>query len=256
MRQLLMLGFYCEVYRREPRCRVYVNDVLLDEFDIPHTPRISTVIHDTNLDPAFYSADQFDLQFTQPLKFLELDDAGDRYLDLRIEIHNDDNNYVNGFMTRYTRVMLRQCWVAPVKILEQFDQIYDRWKYCKRNWQKYFGCKKIIDYYLGYQNSVLNNLARYADLCFPGITRKQFSIEQLKTRCSNYKDFPQLWRDFACDHWIGSSGYFRVNLVKKLGFWRYSTDRRRGWWKWSSIKDMKYFYDKYKQHEDQRSSNT
>jgi hypothetical protein len=54
MRQLLMLGFYCEVYKREPLCRVYVNDVLLDEFNIPHTPQKEIEWNsDIILDPKF-----------------------------------------------------------------------------------------------------------------------------------------------------------------------------------------------------------
>ena len=56
MRQLLMLGFYCEVYKKEPLCRVYVNDVLLDEFNIPHTPRKKIEWNsDIILDPKFFN---------------------------------------------------------------------------------------------------------------------------------------------------------------------------------------------------------
>ena len=36
MRYLLVVGFACEVYRKEPRARIFVGDKLIDEFYIPH----------------------------------------------------------------------------------------------------------------------------------------------------------------------------------------------------------------------------
>jgi hypothetical protein len=257
MRQLLMLGFYCEVYRREPLCRIYVNDVLVDEFDIPHSPFKDSSTPDMKLDPTHWTKEQLLLQFNPPfLKFLELDDAGKRSLDLRVEIQNNDNNYANGFMTQYSRVMLCQCWLAPVKVWEEFDQIADRWKFSKRNWQKYFGYKKIINYYLGLRNNVVDSLAIYANLYFPDIVRTPRSTEQQKSYFSNYQNLPRIMQDEPARHWIGSSGYFHLTLVKKLGFWRHSTDRRRGWWKIAPLKNVKDLYDKYKQYEDTRSTDT
>ena len=238
MRQLLMLGFYCEVYRREPLCRVYVNDMLADEFNIPHTP-CKDMWESHQLDPAFWSNHQFELQSNSIFsKYIELDDAGDRSLNLRVEIHNDDNNCVNGFMTKYTRVKLRQCWLVPVKVWENFGRIWDRWKHSIYNWHKWHGQgKSVAYYYVGLRNHAIANLATGMDMCFPDINKEIPS--------NNYST-----------HWIGSSGHFHLTLAKKLGFWRHSTDRRIGWCKLSMINDVKVMYDKYKQYEDQRSSNT
>lgn len=257
MRQLLILGFYCEVYRREPLCRVYLNEILVDEFNIPHTPRSDSCTAEKTLDPTYWSPEQFNLQYSPPFfKFLEWDDAGDRSLNLRIEVLNDDNNYANGFINKHSLVMLSQCWMASVKVWEQFDQIRHRWKFTRHNWQKYFGCKKIIDYYPGFRNLALDNLARYADIRFPGIIQQTLLTEEKKTRCSNYQDLPQPWQDFNSKHWTGSSGYFHITLAKKLGFWRHSNDRRRGWWKSSNLdNNAKDIYYKYTQHEDKRNSN-
>lgn len=256
MRQLLMLAFYCEVYRREPQCRVYVNDVLMDEFHIPHAHLENTFILDKVLDPALWSENQFILQSKDMpfLKLLEFDDAGAGSLDLRIEINNNDNNYANGFMTHYTRIMLRQCWLAPVKVWEQFDKIYYRWKFNNRNnWQKYFGKKKSIAYYYKEgRNSVLENLAIYADMHFPDITQQLQSKKQTKLIYSNYQDVPSL--QYKVRHWIGSSGHFHLALAKKLGFWRHSTDRNRGWWKLSKFNNVKDIYDKYRKYEDTRNN--
>ena len=246
MRQLLMLGFYCEVYRREPLCRVYVNDVLADEFNIPHTPKIDAWTPDMKLDPAFWSPEQYQLQSDPPFfKLLELDDAGEKFIDIRVEIQNSDNNYANGFMTRYSRVMFRQCWLAPVKIWERFDQILDRWKYSLKNWHKWQN--NPAHYFAGLRNRVFDNLALHSDMNFPGITQQTESKEQ--------QDLPQYYKECPNEHWTGTSGHFHLTLAKKLGFWRHSTDRRRGWWKLSLIKNVKDIYDKYIQYEDPRNTN-
>ena len=255
MRQLLMLGFYCEVYRREPLCRVYVNDVLVDEFDIPHTPRKDLWTVDMRLDPTFWSREQFELQSNTPfLKYLELDDGSGQSLDLRVEIKNSDNNHANGFMTKHTRVMLWQCWLAPVKVWQEFDQIYDRWKFCRHNWPKFFGYKTCIDYYLGQRNIVFDNLMIYSEMHFPNITQQLQSEEQLKSHCSNYQHQPQICQERPNLHWTGTWGHYHLTLAKKLGFWRPITDRRRGWWKLNRIPNVKDLYNKYKQYEDTRST--
>jgi hypothetical protein len=204
--------------------------------------------------PTCWSKEQVELQSDPPfLKILELDDADQRSMDLRVEIKNDDNNYANGFINKHSLVMLSQCWLAPVKVWEQFEQIRDRWKFSRHNWQKYFGCKKIIDYYPRFRNLALDNLARYADMRFPGIIQQTRSTKEKKSRFSNYEDLPQPLPGFTSKHWTGSSGYFHLTLAKKLGFWRHSNDRRRGWWKLSTLDNTKDIYNKYLRYEDTRS---
>ena len=250
MRQLLMLGFYCEAYRREPLCRVYVNDLLMDEFNIPHTPRNTPFI---KLDPAFWSLEHYQLQPNPTfLKLIEFDDNCGRFLNLRVEIQNNDNNHTNGFMTQYTRVMLCQCWLASKNVWEKFDQIFDRWKYSRHNWHSKIGSD--VQYYLGLRNYVLDNLAIHADMHFPDITQSPCSSEQRKKFACNHQHLPQMWQENPSGYWTGTSGHFHLTLSKKLGFWRHSTDRRRGWWKISLVNNMKDLYDKYRSNEDQRSS--
>ena len=256
MRQLLMLGFYCEVYRREPRCRVYVNDILLDEFNIPHTPYKDVWTADMELDPKIEYREQVELQSNILfLKYLELDDADKNSLDIKIEIQNNDNNYSNGFMNKYTRVMLSQCWIASIKCLDNCDDIHNRWKYNTHNYDH--SCTgSIAQYYAKATNYIFDNLAMYADLYFPYITQKQYSIEHLKTFFHDYQYLPRLWQESPCRCWVGSNGYFCIHLRKKLGFWRHSTDRRRGSQFSFEINLIKYLYDKYKSYEDTRSTNS
>ena len=257
MRQLLILGYYCKVYRREPLCRVYIDDVLVDEFNIPHTHHANQELVPIcwSLDPTYWSQDEFDVKSnTLFLKFIELSNTDGKFLDLKIEIQNNDNNYANGFMTKNTCIMLRQCWLAPIKVWEEFDQIRDRWKFSRHNWNRYFkGTRSIAHYYTGTRNIALYNLARYADRNFADINQQLQSIGQKKLPYSNHQVY-QHNRFNPSDHWQGSSGYFHLTLAKKLGFWRPSMYRRRGWWKFSAISDVKGLYDKYKNYEDKRST--
>jgi hypothetical protein len=249
MRQLLMLGFLCEVYKREPLCRVYVNDVLVDEFNIPHTPRKDCEF--IRLDPKFLTPDFVRLQ-SNPLflKYIELDNGEADALDVRVEIQNNDNNYANGFMTNYTRVMLSQCFLLSKNTLERLDSIQNDFKFSRKNQHKYYKKKNIVDYYAkSNRTRIFDNFANSMNLHFPDITQHPQSEEQLKSLCSNYQDLPTQWQDNPAEHWIGSSGYCHVTLKKKLGFWRLSTDRRRGYWRFGQIDAVKYLYDKYLRYE-------
>ena len=233
MRQLLILGFYCEVYRREPRCRVYANDILLDEFDILHCPKTNeTKKLPTIFDPKIEPRDLFILKSNSLfLKYIELDNKDLKTLDLKIQIHNDDNNYTNGFISKCSLIMLPYVFLLSKKILNNIDNIENNWKFSRKNY-KINDKKSIMDYYKSGRSEVFNNLAIEMKLYFPGIPKKEL------------------------DHWIGSSGYFHLTLKKKFGFWRHSTDLRKGRWRLGFWQIVEHFYNKYKQYEDQRSANT
>lgn len=251
MRQLLILGFYCGVYQREPLCRVYVNDVLVDEFNIPHTPRKE--VEFIPLDPKFFNIHFNRLQSNPPfLKYIELDNGETDALDIRVEIQNNNNNYANGFMTNHTRVMLSQCFLLSKNTLERLDSMQNDFKFSRKNQHKYYKKKNIVDYYAlpnSNRTRIFDNFANSMNLHFPDITQHPQSEEQLKSHCSNHQYLPVLWQDSPANHWIGSSGYYHVTLKKKLGFWRLSTDRRWGRWGLGNDDAVKYLYDKYLRYE-------
>jgi hypothetical protein len=254
MRQLLMLGFYCEVYKREPLCRVYINDVLVDEFNIPHTPQKEIEWNsDIILDPKFLNRTFFTAQSNPTFcKYIELDNGEATALDLRVEIQNNDNNYANGFMTNHTRVMLLHCFLLSKNTLERLDSMQNDFKFSRKNQHKYYKKKNIVDYYAvpnSNRTGIFDNFANYMNLHFPDITQHPQSEEQLKLHYSNHQDLPVLWQVNPAEHWIGSSGYCHLTLKKKLGFWRLSTDRRRSCWWMGEIDTVKYLYDKYLRYE-------
>jgi len=232
-----MLGFHCDIYKKEPLCRVYVNDVLLDEFDIPQaTPQRDWVtVNPDQLDPSSHK--QLKIFSPNPpfLKYIEFDDAGADSLDVVIKIQNDDNNYVNGFMNRYTYVTLSLCYLASKKALENVDNIQNDFKFNRKNWEKWNS--DIVDFYADdNKTQMFKNHVRDMKLNFPGIQPKS--------------------NEYLGGYRIGTSGHYRLTVKKKLGFWRQSTDRRRGYWHLGRIEAVKYLYDKYLRYEDQRNTNT
>jgi len=235
MRQLLILGFHCDIYKKEPLCRVYVNDVLLDEFDIPQSDAQRDWVHEIDqLDP--FSSHKWLQHFTTNtlfLKCIEFDDAGADSLDVIIKIQNDDNNHANGFMSKHTNVTLSHVFLASEKLLENVDNIQNNFKFSRKNWEKYN--RDIVDFYADDNRTLLfKNHVRDMKLNFPGIQPKS------NENTSGYR--------------IGTSGHYHLAVKKKLGFWRTSKDHSIGYCKLGENDFVKYIYNKYKQHEDQRNT--
>lgn len=264
MRQLLMLGFQCNVYRREPRCRVYVNDILLDEFDIPHYP--SEEIFSKNnffnmrLDPTLtFSSIEFSKVQKNPifLKYIEFDDLDNDFVDIKIEIKNNDNNYSNGFMNKYSRIKLSYFFLLPKNLLNKIEHLKTNWKFSYKNYHIYN--KKNIDvFYSNKRNQIFENFSEFLKLEFPDIIQTYKEESSFRKYSKNWKDLPvaETCNTKPSQYWIGSSGNFYLKLKKKLGLWIEKSDRRKGYWRLGSIDIVEHFYNKYKQYEDTRSDNT
>ena len=243
MRQLLMLGFYCEVYRREPLCRVYVNDVLVDEFNIPHAPRKNLdsnidmnidVLNPTNTKINHYP-NFFRLISNNPfLKYIEFDDLDSKTLDVRIEVDNDDNNYSNGFISQCTLVMLSYIFLSSKKVLDRLGDIENKWKFNHKSY--HINHKNKIDSYAFYFRQRTSIFMNFAD--------------DMKL------NFGKVSEGMPSEQWLGKTGHFSLALKKKLVFWQLQTDLRKMRWKVGLSEAVRYLYDKYRQHEDPRSIDT
>jgi hypothetical protein len=115
MRYLLVVGFACDVYRQEPRARVYFNDQLIDEFFIEN--HIKNVELDTKhpLEPIpRQKLIEHRTKCLPPLHLYELDiHKESKHANIRIDINNDDNNYTNGFMNQTTLIQCRILSLLP-----------------------------------------------------------------------------------------------------------------------------------------------
>ena len=232
MRQLLILGFHCNIYKKEPQCRVYVEDVLVDEFDIPQSDEVAVEID--RLDPLRKYKNLQNFTTNPPfLKYIEFDDAGADSLDVIIKIQNNDNNYANGFMSKHTHVTLSHVFLTSKKVLENIDNLKNNSKFTHQNWEKYN--RDIVDFYVDdNRHRIFENFVGHTEANFPGIHPGD--------SLSSYK--------------IGTSGYYHLDVKKKLVFWRDSKTSSKGYWRAGNYEEVKYLYNKYKQHEDQRNSNT
>ena len=236
MRYLLVIGFECDVYRREPRARIFFGDKLIDEFNIQHN-KITLFATRRYL--------QQDKTILQPYSKIELTNAIvksfpilrfyeleiDKKLDqtnLFIEIKNDDNNYTNGFMSRCTLIQLRVCHFFPFheKLLLRLNEIAKK----NRPRQNYA-------WYRSDKNEIFDLLSD---------NRTYWQGKDNKISMSNHPVILQVNK-------IGGDGVFRCELVKKYQMLINKTKKANRYHFYVMLVD--YFITKYRQHANQRNSN-
>jgi hypothetical protein len=237
MRYLLVIGFYCNLYKKNPVAKLYLNDKLLDEFIIeqyecklikqkktiekfiPITHLLDNKINIQKIPYIF-------LEFCPPLRFYELELNNDiKNVKLKIYLENNDNNFTNGFLTRHTYLTLKVCHFFPLdkKKLAKFIKIRDK-KIISKNYAWYRRNKiQIFD-------CTLNGMEWHTDT-------KKMSI-------SNESLFDK--------HQISGSGYLLCNLVKKYGIYipLFSKPYRYN----CHAKLLNLMLDKYQQYANQRNN--
>lgn len=235
MRYLLVLGFNCDVYRQEPRARIFVGNQLIDEFYINHHPDTLSIAknkfgQDNHTLQPYRDIEQIDLQIKNfpPLKFyeIELPETLD-ILEIRIEIKNNDSNYVNGFMTNSTLIRLQECYFFPSnkKLMARLFEIRNK----NRLTQNYawYRAEKSIRF-----NFIRNGMQ------WQGKNGQIVDYTSTKLKHNN----------------IGGDGVFTCKLEKKYGIfiklsqlysYRFNLD----------YSFIDYFFNKYEQYANQRNTN-
>jgi hypothetical protein len=144
MKYLLVVEFLCEIYRKEPRARIFLNDQLLDEFFVEqnNSNNVSETTNPTTLITTINNLQEFGLR---KAKIFELDIPKSlNDVIIKIEIENNDNNYTNGFMTRYTQLILEHFYLIPlnskliarlraIRRKRQFSENYALWQSQKQD---------------------------------------------------------------------------------------------------------------------------
>jgi len=124
MKQVIFLGFYCKVYKKNPIAQIYIGDHMIDEIVIPEY-YIDGFIKNNEL---FYTGGDVDVMklkenaSSHPKIFIYIID--DQYLDIsdgliEIKIKNEDSNYTNGFLSRSTLLFLDFFYILPYTLLEK-----------------------------------------------------------------------------------------------------------------------------------------
>jgi hypothetical protein len=232
MKYLLVLGFACDVYRKEPHTRIFFGDKFIDEFHIKNfkdnllTARENFLAGKHVLQP-YSSADYLDniSKNLPPIRFYEIDlDQIKNQDELRIEIKNADSNYNNGFMTCSTVVKLQTCYFFPLdkKLICRLADISKK-KIFKQN---YAQCRK--------QKRGCFDLTQRA-LKWHG--ENGTTLDSKDTVLKHYK--------------IGGNGYFSCKFIKKYEIFipevckSYSLNLFTIW--------IDYFIHKYEQYAHKRN---
>jgi len=229
MKYLLVIGFSCDVYRREPRSRIFLGDKLIDEFYIQHHRNslnvalkefyLSTYI----LQPLPNVSVEYKnivVKNFPPLRFYEIEiDKQLKELELRIDIDNRDSNYNNGFITKSTLLQLEMCYFLPYdkRLLSRLIKIRKK-NVANKNYASYRNRKNII------------------------FRLNENGIEWIG---KNTQKLPN-------DYNIGGNGYFSCRLVKKYGIFISKLFQSYRYHLYGTA-ILEYLIDKYQQHENQRN---
>jgi hypothetical protein len=232
MRYLLVLGFDCDVYRKEPRARIFVGDQLVDEFNILRNSSVNTysVSNFTQLES--WSRIAFlrkQINNFPSLRFYEVEiDKNMDQLILRINVENQDSNYTNGFVSKSTLIKLKVCMFFPLdqKILTRLSKIVKK-KFFKKNFAWLYAQK----------NDIFNPLHAGC----------------LRWIGDNKEIYPDNFTNFLYTHNIGGNGYFICNLLKKYGIFFHKIKKSYRLHFFSDI--INYLIDKYQKHANSRNTN-
>lgn len=232
MKYLLVIGFASDVYRKEAQARIFFGDKFIDEFYIKNfkdnllTAKENFLAGKHVLQP-YSSADYLGniSKNLPPLRFYEIElDQIKNQEELRIEIKNNDNNYINGFMTCSTVVKLQTCWFFPLdkKLLCRLKDISDKTPILRKN----FFNKNFAPLF----NLTVNALKWHGE--------NGIALDIKNTFMPHYK--------------IGGTGYFSCKFVKKYGIFipeLYKSNR------YCFPTGINYIINKYEQYANQRNFN-
>ena len=227
MKYLLVVGFACDVYRQEPQARIFVGDRLVDEFCIKHNvnSEISEFIRKKNILEPEPDLERFNLNVKAlpDLKFYEIElHKSINSLSIHIDIQNTDNNFNNGFMSKYTSLILRVCDFFPLnnKFINKLRKY--RLKNILRNysWHR----KENIG------QNIIFHLAKNG-LTWQG--KNGQTVDAGGEKLNRYS--------------LGGDGTFTCNLVKKYGI--LITKNTKPYRFDFNGHILNYFYTKYQQYE-------
>lgn len=243
MRYLLVIGFACDVYRREPQARLYLDDQLIDDFNISQNlDYVCVALHNCKtklhrLQPFSHSThDNLLIQNFPALRFYEVEiDKKIERLSIRIDINNSDSNYTNGFMTKTTLIRFKYCHFFPLdkRVLSKLSEI-SKINRLSKNYAWYRTSKNFIF------NLVQNGMH------WKGVNGQKIAnflnINSVSKKMLNFAEIS-----------VGGDGNFFCHLTKKYGIFIPTLLRPyRCHFDW---RITSYFFDKYCQHANQRNNN-
>ena len=226
MRYILCASFGYKPYKKTCNIQIFSNNCMLDDFELQNKK-----VH---------------------LRYIELDESAIGN-DLTFKIYNDDNNYSNGFMTKWAKVKLHHVILLP-KIL--FDvKIMKTIKHrLKLKWRKIMGEEKWkqVDWQ---NNSKLFSVAcKWGPLKDPQ-GRTQIIWPYCRYAYIKSKQYNKVFENYYLQ-WFGESCQIIMKIIKKhnlLIFVPPSTERLKGYFSVSSLAGVTPYINIY--NENKRSHN-
>ena len=234
MRYILCVSFKHIPYKKTCSIQIFSNNCMLDDFELQNKK-----VH---------------------LRYIELDESAIGN-DLTFKIYNDDNNYSNGFMTKWAKVKLHHVILLP-KIL--FDvKIMKTIKHrLKLKWRKIIVEEKWkqVDWQ---NNSKLFSVAssEYQKLNdgLPKLNKQLGKTEIIWPYCRyvyiKSKQYDDVFENYYL-RWFGESCQIIMKIIKKhnlLIFVPPSTERLKGYFSVSSLAGVTPYINIY--NENKRSHN-
>ena len=231
MKCLIFLGFTANVFKKEPRVRCFLNENFLDEFTIKHSLESNKQEKD-HID-ILVPHNKFkyftDFESIGQMLIYEVDIPNDSCV-LEIEVENDDNNFSNGFMTKYTWARLEYINILPVRLTDRI-------------------LKTKNDIFQKIKNRISRNphavKKQYVDTprLFDNLVKYTYFVDKNKKKI--YETYCQT---------LGKSGKYICECVKKFNsFIPKKLGNNVGYWRIN--KRLKFLLDKYCSDENQRDNN-
>jgi hypothetical protein len=133
MPYVLLLLFEYQRYKKDAVIRIYADNILVDEISLTKDIKLKTKPEPlyrtpSNTPPEQFYTDNYTRIMFVPEK-LFLFEISEKYLNhnIRIEVKNDNNNYTNGFMTKYSFVKFHRILLVPKCFLQ-----YSTWNLLDR----------------------------------------------------------------------------------------------------------------------------
>lgn len=228
MKQYLFYQFRADIFKKPPLVRLYIDNVLNDEFNLVDWPTVSIPSRsaDDFLDPKISRSKQCE----EKIKVVEFY-CDKPELDIAFKVYNNDNNFTNGFMTKCTLVALNFILIANQKVIRLIDRLNER-KHTIYHEKVMGNIWAIKDAYKLREYCLINNFSNLCDI---------YEIDSgKKIMCPEVQSF----------YTFGTNVEYRVSLVKRHGFWMIKNHAKRlGVLKTGYIKDLKFLYNKYVSNE-------
>ena len=219
MRYLLVVGFFCNVYQKKPKARIFLNNNLIDEFNIDPCSKKKSLFPEEILRPFAWTVRQKNSINNLPnlrIYEIELDSICEQSI-IRIEIENNDNNYLNGFISKNTLIKLSSLYFIP---------------YNKKLIKKLIRRQRSIQYneHYAWQKSSKNTL---------------FDLLPYSMWFGKNKEiFGNKINLIDCE--IGGEGFFECKLRKKYNF--FITTLKKPYRVVIPVTEVEYIIDKYQQY--------